>query len=36
MKCITKKLAEFFQREWFLLVMIVAIGLVVLLFEALK
>lgn len=35
MKFIFEKIAQFLQREWFLLVMVSAILLIVLLFEAL-
>ena len=34
MKHILKKIAEFFEREWFLLVVLAAIALIVLLFES--
>jgi len=35
MKPMYKKIIEFLKKEWFLLVMLVAIGLIILLFELL-
>jgi len=35
MKFLKKKIIEFFQREWFLLVVLAVIGLLVFLFECL-
>lgn len=34
MKYIIKKIADFFRREWFLLVILTAISLIVFLFES--
>lgn len=36
MKSLLRKLNDFLKREWFLLVVLAAIGLIVLLFELLK